>query len=570
MIAQVSHQKRNAHAQTFTVEPPVARCVALFLPFADIWTHQRVVEQFAHIWSKDNEIHLIKCDGIRHGACPAHRALKLSDATSLIERRRICARCQVVAGLRSGLPSIDLGMFSAPEYDVPDNLQDLLNFTLHEHPFGRVSVYDYLLTSKKGPESLDHHDLAPITSAVKDALDIYHKFLSVLRLHQFDLLVVNNELYGLNAAAVAAARDCQVEVLNLDLGMFISELDRSILLTSNPDKYFYLGQNYRDESKTTPISNEFALALRQELRARYLKRHSLNYGGYKSRWHRFDNTDVRFRATLFLSSPDEMQTYHFVRGRKVGNLDQLDLLNNFIRYAELHPSESFCVRPHPRLEPNRRDLNRSPFAETLSNTLRDAPPNVTVDSGHAARPVVQTIRASDSIVVSWSSIGLDAAVLGIPVIFGLPDFPLMYPAGVGTTVADTTYDSFAYALKNVSETHDSEKLGAALDFLQYLWNSHLRLSFPSVRFSPSLALLWLDSKIFCQISPRLHRALRKVELAVSAKLFGEWAQSCTAARYALCAKKIALKGGPLTSRNRGLILSSQLRAELLIDANSRR
>ena len=65
MLAHVALETRIADAWRFTLDPPVGQRIALFLPLADIWTHQRVIENFAHTWSKDNQIHLIANELVR-------------------------------------------------------------------------------------------------------------------------------------------------------------------------------------------------------------------------------------------------------------------------------------------------------------------------------------------------------------------------------------------------------------------------------------------------------------------------------------------------------------------------
>lgn len=187
MLAHAHLEERTADTWTFTVDPPVGQRLALFLPFADIWTHQRVIVHFAHTWSRDNEIHLVKCDGLRQGACPAQRALKLDDSTPLSERRRICERCKSVSGLSCQVPTIDLATFETPPVALPTTLTEPLNFTLRSHPFGRIAIYEYLLTTKRSSEELGQDDSLPVSSAIQDAVGIYHKLRAIFERIEHDV-----------------------------------------------------------------------------------------------------------------------------------------------------------------------------------------------------------------------------------------------------------------------------------------------------------------------------------------------------------------------------------------------
>lgn len=502
-----------------TARPPSDQRVAFFFPFADIWTHQRVIEQVAHAWSKENEVELIKCDGNRHGACPAQRSLSLDDNTPIVDRRRVCDRCRCVSTLGKNLTTIDLVDLETPAVILPTALEDLLEFTFNDHPFGRISVYDYLLTCKKSHDELTQDDLRPVENAIRDALEIYHKLSSLFREKQYETLVVNNELYGVCAAAALAARDCGADVINLHLGAFRSRLDRSFYLVGHSDSHLFFGETYaKVEKVTATLPKGFGSTLRRELRARYLRRHSLNYGYSSSQRTTGGEFDRRFTSTLLLSSPDEMQTHFFVSGLPPVDIDQLRLVDHFTRYAEAHPTEYFCIRPHPRLEANSRDINRSPFASTLQDHLLNLPPNLLLDAGSSARPVIETIRNSDSIVVSWSSVGLDAAALGIPVVFGIPGFPLSYPSEVGTPVEDTSYNSLEMAINSARSAKIGTGAKNAIQFYVALWNTHYHFFMPPVNCSPSMFLLALDTKLSHRIKPRFHRALRRLEVMINSTL----------------------------------------------------
>lgn len=519
MLAHVALGTHTGDAWRFTLDPPVGQRVALFLPFADIWTHQRVIEHVAHAWSKDNEIHLIKCDGLRNGACPAHRALKLDDSSPLSGRRRICARCQTVSGLSRRLSAIDLNDFAAPPCALPSSVHELLNFRKEGHPFGCFAIYDYLLSTKKTASDLGEEDRDSVSSAIQDALDLYYKLTSVFEKYEFDLLVVNNQLYGMNAAAVAAAKDSRIGILNLNLGMFRANLDRTIFLTGDADDYFNLGLTYsRQFNAPSAFPQTFVRELKREMRARYLQRHSLNYGGHQSRRKRSKSSGVRYTSTLFLSSPDEMQTYHFARGAQAPEHDQLKLLDNFVKFARQHPSKTFCIRPHPRLEPNRRDSNRSPFSDILTKALQHLPCNIDLDGGEVSRSAIEALRSSETVVVSWSSIGLDAAALGIPVVFGLPGLPVSYPREVGTAVHDNSYTAFEAALETGLASNQIKDAAHAIQFYQIIWSAHERLAIPPVKFSPAMVLLWLDRRTSRDILPRLHRSLRRAEFKINTSI----------------------------------------------------
>ena len=138
--------------------------------------------------------------------------------------------------------------------------------------------------------------------------------------------------------------------------------------------------------------------------------------------------------TLFLSSEDELHAHEIVfdGGVEDGHeYSQYAAVKRFLAEADKCPEVGFIVRLHPRMAANKR--NRFVSAEHARYVDLLSGPNVpkNVLALHGDCPISSYFLASKSslVVVTWSTIGLEALLLGRPTIALFPQ-KLMYPIAV--------------------------------------------------------------------------------------------------------------------------------------------
>ena len=491
--------------------------VGIFFPFADLWTHQRAIHLLARRWSTESDITIVSCDAQRKSPCPAQRSLKLNEASSPESRALVCKRCRASTELNPSIRYCSIGEYPVIPYELPRNLAGLLNFEIDHQPLGKVALYDLLLTMKCAPQDIPESSIAAISAAICDTTDIYFRMKKLLEKEQFDCLIVNNELYAMNSAASLAARSLGIDTFNLHLGDFRSQSDRSITIRPCGENYSQISPGLDPTAnRESVVDQRFERLLRREYKNRFYGRNSLTYSPrsprFRYRQERKAVTD-QYRASLILSSPDEQYTYRFVKGLSQGDLSQVDIINTFFAFAKSNPNEHFLVRLHPRLFSNRRDRNEASSAAMIRKALDAAPPNVDLDGPPDFRPILSVLRQSQVVVVSWSSLALDAAALGIPVVLGKK---LGSPfAAVAVEVDGPSLHHLNEAIFRAENRSPEEHQGRALDFWLYRWRQHRFASTLRIHFSPALLALWVSTRFSLLGLEGLHAWLRKMELRYS-------------------------------------------------------
>ena len=497
--------------------------VTIFNPTSDIWVHQRLIQSLIQTWSKVHHLTVVGCDASRKSICAAQRSVGISESTSPSERSSVCTRCQDARLQADGTTSVSLADYEVPLPPLPTNLDGIINFTIDDFPAGRASQYDFLISHKLSEKDLAERHTRYLSRNLTDAVDIYLKMKAFFQNAPSDRLVVDNDLYCFSAAAKAAAESMDVSCVSLNLGPSLGNLERSIFLVSDSST-LVLG---RDQASVPHPPSDSPNDRDRRVRPSHLRTicHDLNtkfYGRHSMIYSRAGRRIAtghvgqrqRFSAALLLSSSDEPNAYYFARGIPY-SLDQMGLLQRFFSHAESHRDELFHVRPHPRFGVTHRE---SVKAQELSDYLEIcslAPKNVVVGSLNDLEPIVDIFRRSDCIVGAWSSTMIDAALLGIPVVFGIPGVPEAYPSDLGVRVVDQEVGTLSAAMTEAKSLNSVDQHVIALTYACDLLRCARQGKFLPIAFSPAFLVLAADQRTPFKFPPAVHRLLRRVEISTS-------------------------------------------------------
>jgi hypothetical protein len=122
-----------------------------------------------------------------------------------------------------------------------------------------------------------------------------------------------------------------------------------------------------------------------------------------------ENSACEARETGLRGQPFRLPHGHVFR-------DQAAWLSASIALMRRRPDLSLVVRIHPREDANRRDGVRSQHLEQVMAALADPPANVRVIEPRMAVSSYDLLEVADLAMVSWSSIGIEAANMGVPVL----------------------------------------------------------------------------------------------------------------------------------------------------------
>lgn len=417
---------------------------------------------------------------------------------------------------------------SLADYDVtlpplPVKLKDIIEFKIDDFPAGRASQYGFFISRKISEGSLTENHAPHLRENLTDAIDIYLRMSKFLSTARTDRMVLDNDLYGFNAAAKAAAEKVGVPCVSINLGPSLSNFERSVFLVSDsstlnlgrvrPPPSHSTSETREDQNHQVRLSHLKSIS--RDLNKKLYGRHYMNYSRPGPRRPACDGEKrKKYAASLLLSSSDEFNAYNFVRGLSVPS-DQTALLRRFFLHAERNQDDLFHVRPHPRFAITHRDAVEAAELVDYLKVCSQAPENVVIDPLSDLRPIVEILRSSDCIVGAWSSTMIDAAILGIPIVFGIPGVPQAYPDDLGVHVEDEEVKTLTAAIAEAKSLDRFEQHAIALNYSCDLLRASRQGKFLPISFSPAFLILAMHQRASIGFPPVIHRLLRRVECSIS-------------------------------------------------------
>lgn len=497
--------------------------VTIFNPTSDIWVHQRLIQSLIQTWSKMHHLTVVGCDASRNSVCVAQRSVGLSEFANPSERASVCKRCQSARLHNRGTTSVSLAEYQVTLPPLPTELNDIINFKIDTFPAGRASQFDFLVSHKIGEIDLAERHAHYLAKNLADAVDIYLKMKSFFRTVPSDRLVIDHELYGFNAAAKAAAEIMDIPCVSLNLGPSLSRLERSIFLVSDTNT-LRLGRDQTSVLRPPddPPKDRIGRASVSHLQTIYRDLDKKLYGSHymiysqagRRSTRRNSGRRERYAAALLLSSTDEPNAYYFARAIP-DRLDQIGLMKRFFLHAERHPDDLFHVRPHPRFGATHRETVEAKELSDYLEVCSLAPKNIVFGSLKSLEPLVEIFRSSDCIVGGWSSTMIDAALLGIPVIFGIPGVPEAYPSDLGRRVIDEAAETLTEAIDQAKSMNSVCQHMIALNYSCGGLESSRHGKFLPIALSPAFLVLAAHQRTPIKLPPAIHRFLRRVEISLS-------------------------------------------------------
>lgn len=435
----------------------------------------------------------------------------------------MCNRCQKGRQRTKGANFVSLADYEVALPLIPTTLKEIIDFKIDDFSAGRASQYDFLLSHKLSEKDLEERHAQYLSKNLADAVDIYLRMTKFFSFEPSDRVLLDNDLYGFNAAAKAAAEGMGVSCVSLNLGPSLSILERSVFLVSDSSTLVLGRENTPipptrvegPEDQKSRVHLAHLQTIRRDLNKKLYGRHYMNYSRRSRRRDaRKAVEQQRFSAALLLSGTDEPGAYYFARGLS-HSLDQAALLKRFFLHAEQHPDDLFHVRPHPRFGGTHREGNESAELADFVDICSQAPNNVLVESVPLIKPIAEILRYSDCIVGGWSSVMIDAALMGVPVVFGIPGVPEAYPSDLGIRVVDEGIKTLTSAISRAKSLDRVDQHAIALRYSCDLLKASREGAFLPISLSPAFLLLAAEQRTSFRVPPVIHRWLRLAESSIS-------------------------------------------------------
>lgn len=428
--------------------------VALLCLDGDVWLYAETLKFLA--WKLRFEgvrVIRIGCSGILD-ACTSINSVGKQGGDN------VCNRCQVAQrgisadtfyeiGRADGVLSEDALLFlgqvkSRLEFG---KISDVLDMQFYNMPLCRIAFFDFAIVTKLAPSSeLTIENVNRFVAGVSDLLKLQNAFKRFKELHNISHLIFVNGNYSQNTFARNFFGGNGVACLSVEPQLTSQHILSKVMLV--PSRLFLKpeGLLHGDAGNIT-LDAEIVSSVESLLENFGARIQGGDFNAYTSlnqqgisteevaQVEQFIKDHVRIHS-FFLSSEDEL-TPHFVthgveaipEPNPLGPYrTQLEFTTYLLKEAQKYPEIGFIIRLHPRMAVNKRDHFESEehtrYKELLRNT--NIPKNVHILYGDSKISSYFVISKSNLVIISWSTIGLEALLLGIPVVAIFPNY-LMYP-----------------------------------------------------------------------------------------------------------------------------------------------
>lgn len=462
---------------------------------AGIWSHTATDALLLNrLDSYGVKVSIISCDNYITGLCAVRRSRKRTLEDIAAHPEIDCADCKFTARLTATATrnmrgkGYWLGDFVL-EKDRKEAREFVSTWTasgcpeeaqFHGVPIPKLAGYEVSLTYKSWDEATKGPGISEYHRAVEDAA------LTVLAAKsffdnnlEFTDLVVRSPHFATNGSFATVARERGLRVIFIDGSPNVSE-DYTNLMMWDWTQY----------SSGNPARDIFRPHLVEvnDLAKGRIDRHfmALEWGAsHKVYSPAKGSTDSPLKllgadldkptALLAISSVDEavsaMKSGVNPLIKYPGSVfeDQHVWVKETVEWFEARPNFQLVVRVHPREFPNRRDGVTSIAGLAWEKQLETLPSNVFLDHPIQRISIYDHFKEVRVLITGWSSVGFEAAMLGVPLVTYDSALP-SYPAAIGLT-GTSKEEYFANLEKVLTRETDQPFRENALKWAHFLMNT---------------------------------------------------------------------------------------------------
>lgn len=324
-------------------------------------------------------------------------------------------------------------------------LSNWTDVELHGIPIGRYSAYEFLLNYKilgtNIPEKLFDIYLKQLFSSICTLL------ASEKILDEFapDVVLTYNRLYAVNHAFLAIAEQRKIPTYSLQGGGHVTNHSEALTLYKESQSLFQvLGSKNWAENTSIPIdlaaSELVASHMVGLLQASSAFAYSSGFAAVgpkelRAKLHIPDSAPV---LLIPMSSEDELNAAELAdflpdrAGKPNVFPDQFSWIRHVFTFAAMHPELAFVLRLHPRMFPNKREGILAPVVAQVEELIKEAPSNVHINYPNDQISLYDLLQIVDVVLGYRSTVGLEAAAFGIPVVAPANKDFFTYPNTIGS------------------------------------------------------------------------------------------------------------------------------------------
>jgi hypothetical protein len=418
---------------------PVASAKArilFFCPEGQILPHLMSTALAARVMqSRGHDVALVACLDLFDRCIPKAATSRVDWPRA--EQLALCAACSanvVRAAKMYGLPALRLPDYVTPELrrwatETIDTAKDRLGFVHDDEHIGWMAASLYILRFKSAPGPDDPPERQEwFRQHLVTTLVTYAALKTLLTASDISHVVVFNS-YPPNLAAMRAAYRCGRDARMLTQPAHRGVDRRFVTVTREEMRMHFLRVGSEWEAwKLKPIQVHEVVEAGADVSARMGASSAHIYSPARSVQADYRKTlglpaDRRL-VVVYTSSPDEgLANTMILRSMTRPELEFEDIFSDQIAWLEAlrdfaarRPDLHFLIRLHPRLDGNRREPIRSPDLDALERNFgTSGPDNWRIFWPGDPVSSYDLMEIADVVLTSWSTIGIEAARLGVPV-----------------------------------------------------------------------------------------------------------------------------------------------------------
>ena len=455
-------------------ESPKIVKALFFSPFSNVWEHSYPVSLVAQsLHNKGIEVVTVNCDGMLKDFCIAMSAAGLTAESTAQKKLQVCVACKKRRNLLDNefpFSQTNLDSF-VDESDVhiaqkivdSATLDNWTEIELHGIPIGRYAAYEFLLHYKilgtNIPESLFGIYLEQLRSSIC-TLFASEK---ILDLYLPDVVLTYNRLYAINHAFLAVAEKKGIPTYSLQGGGHITHHSETLTMYKDSQSLFQvLDSPSWTKDQHVPIDVASAELVATHLVGLLQASSAFAYSsgfeaiGPKKLREKFRIPEKSQVLLIPMSSEDELNAAELAdflpdrSGRPNLFPDQFSWIRHLFSFAREHPELIFILRLHPRMFPNKREGMLAPVVAKVEELIKEAPSNIRFNYPSDDISLYDLIQIIDVALGYRSTVGVEAAAFGIPVVAPANKDFFSYSKSIGTTSA--TISDFNESILQALET----------------------------------------------------------------------------------------------------------------------
>ncbi len=411
--------------------------ILFFAPHSAIWVHAfpealvaEALQQHGH------DIAYVSCGGTFERYCVPMSAHGLNAHATPAARLAVCNLCRRYDGLlreEFGLrgPKLTEILTRESEIEVDSIIASttrasMLALERDSVPVGRIALYQLMLRRKRIDLDFTDVEWQEYQVELRNTLYAWMAGKALLNQYKPDRVLVYNALYSVNRAICKLAEARGIPAYFLHAGGNLANRLQTLML-GRGDTFAYMPHIVSQWPRFVHVPcTPRLLSLVTEHYVELLRGRSVFVYSSTRRKERFDarahfrvgNDQKLLIATM--GSYDEEVAAELVGARQHGKRPafqtQIDWVRAVLEFVSSRKDLFVIVRVHPREFPNRRDGVLSQHAQLLQSALSSLPRNAAVNWPADGISVYDLADQADVILNSWSSVGKEMSLLGIPVV----------------------------------------------------------------------------------------------------------------------------------------------------------